>query len=107
MNLTSVAGLDQKLDVRIHEWNSHGHRVTIWQDEVGVLSEALDDAENVVPSTAVEAGAVVAKLVDDLYIVSCGFLDGIGKRQTSSISNAAKMVSMRTVPRMVPRCMPM
>ena len=73
MDLTSVAGLDQKFDIRVHEWNSHGHRVTIWQDEVGVLSEALDDAENVVPSAAIEAGAVVAKFVDDLYVVSLGF----------------------------------
>jgi hypothetical protein len=72
VNLTSVAGLYQKLDVRVHEWNSHGHRVTIWQDEVGVLSETLDDAENVVPSTAVEARAVVAKFINDLYIVSLG-----------------------------------
>lgn len=68
-----MAGLDQKLNIRVHEWNSHGHRVTVWQNKVGVLSEALDDTENVVPSAAVEAGAVVAKFVDDLYIVSLGF----------------------------------
>lgn len=61
-----MAGLDEELDVRIHEWDGHGHGGTVGKDEVGVLAEALDGAEDVVPSAAVEAGAVIAKLVDDL-----------------------------------------
>jgi hypothetical protein len=66
VDASPVASLDEKLDIRIHERNSHGNSGTVWQHEVGVLAEPLDGAEDVVPSAAVEAGAVVAELVDDL-----------------------------------------
>ncbi|KAH0294862.1 malate synthase, partial [Aureobasidium sp. EXF-3399] len=40
---SAVACLDQKLDVGIHEWRSHGDSRTVRQDKVGVLAETLDD----------------------------------------------------------------
>lgn len=66
VNAALVAGLDQQLDVCVHEGNGHGHLRAIWQDKLGVLAELLDEAEDVIPAAAVEAGAVVAKFVDDL-----------------------------------------
>lgn len=49
-----VASLDEELDVCVHEGTGHGHGVSVGQDEVGVLAESLDGAEDVVPATAVE-----------------------------------------------------
>lgn len=50
-----MAGLDEELNVCLHERNGHGDVCPIWKDEVGVLSEFLDDAEDVVPSSAVQS----------------------------------------------------
>jgi len=66
VHASPVAGLDQQLDVGVHERHGHGHGGTVRQDEVGVLAESLDDAEDVVPPTAVEARAVLTELVDNL-----------------------------------------
>lgn len=65
-----VAGLDQELDIGGHEGDGHCDCGTVGEDELGVLAEALDYAEDVVPAAAVEAGGVVAELVDDLRGVS-------------------------------------
>ena len=67
-----VAGLDEQLDVGVHEGHRHGDARAVGQDEVGVLAELLDGAEDVVPAAAVEAGAVVAQLVDDLVHLKGG-----------------------------------
>lgn len=64
-----MAGLDQESDVCIHEWNGHGHRGTIWEDEVGVLTELLDEGEDIIPSSTVQPRAVFTKLIDDLLII--------------------------------------
>jgi hypothetical protein len=66
MDASLVARLDKQLDVGIHERNGHGDRISVGQDEVGVLAEALDGVEDVIPATAVETRRVVAKLVNDL-----------------------------------------
>ncbi len=59
--------LDQKLDVGIHERDRHGDGGPIGQDKVGILAELLDDAEDVVPSSAVETRAMLPQLEDDLH----------------------------------------
>ena len=69
MDATPVACLDEKLDVGVHEGRSHGDRVAVGKDKVGVLAETLNGAENVVPAAAVETRRVVAKLVDDLWML--------------------------------------
>lgn len=68
MHSAPVAGLDQELDVGIHEGDGHGHRTAVWENEARVLAEALDHAENVVPAATIEACGVVAQLVDNLKI---------------------------------------
>jgi bisphosphoglycerate-independent phosphoglycerate mutase (AlkP superfamily) len=71
VNAAAVAGLDQELDVCVHEWNSHGDGATVGKNEVRVVAEALDDGEDVVPTTAVEARGVIAEFVDDLGRGQC------------------------------------
>jgi len=107
-----VAGLDQELDVRFHEGHGHGHAATVREDELGIVAEFLYHAEDVVPASAIETGAVLAKLVDDLVQSQSddapgGKLHACMLSLTSSISKAAMMVSIRTVPRMVPLGTPM
>ena len=68
VHTTTVASLDEELDVGVHEGDGHGDRAAVGQDEVGVVAEALDHGEDVVPTAAVESRRVVAELVDDLYI---------------------------------------
>jgi len=66
VDAATVASLDQELDICVHEWNLHGDGTAVGEHEVGVVAEAFDDGEDVVPTTAVEAGGVIAELVDDL-----------------------------------------
>ncbi len=62
-----VAGRDEQLGVRIHQRRGHGHGRAVGQDEgVTGVAEVLDDAEQVVPAAGVEAGGVIAQLVQDL-----------------------------------------
>lgn len=102
-----MAGLDEQLDVSVHEGHGHGHSGTVWKNKFGVLTETLDDAEDVIPATAVETRRVVAELVDNLRTGKRIVRDGSVAQLTSSISKAAGMVSMSTVPLMVPLLMPM
>jgi hypothetical protein len=66
VHTTTMASLDEELDVGVHEGNSHGNSTAVGQNEVGVVAEALDHREDVVPATAVEARRVIAEFVDDL-----------------------------------------
>jgi hypothetical protein len=71
VHATLVAGLDEQLDVCVHEGAGHSDGVSVWEDEVGILAETLDGAEDVVPATAVEARGVVAEFVDNLALLVC------------------------------------
>ena len=102
MHASFVARLYEQLYISIHERYGHGHRRSVWQDEIGVLAELLDHAEDIIPSTAIQPRAVISELVYDLKVVSHGSYQ-LTVGPTSSISNAATMVSMSTVPRIVPR----
>ena len=70
MDTSLVASLDEKLDVGVHEGRCHSNGITVGQNKVGVLAEALDGVEDVVPATAVQAGGMVTKLVDNLVTIS-------------------------------------
>jgi hypothetical protein len=69
MHTSLVTGLDEQFDVCVHEGARHGDGVSVGEDEVRVLAETLDGAEDVVPATAVEARGVVAEFVDDLLLL--------------------------------------
>jgi hypothetical protein len=66
VHASAVACLNEQFDVGVHEWNGHSYRSAVWEDEVGVLAESFDSAKDVVPAAAIETGAVVTELVNDL-----------------------------------------
>ena len=63
MNLAAMAGLDQELDVSLQESAIHGDLGAVGQQEGFVIAEGFDEAENVVPASAIQAGGVLAQLV--------------------------------------------
>ena len=67
-----VAGMDQQLHVRLEEMPLHGHGRAVRQQEVRAVPEFLDEAEDIVPAPAVEAGGVLAQLVEDLVHLEGG-----------------------------------
>ena len=85
-----VAGLDEELDVGVHEGDGHGDARAVGEDEGGVVAELLDGGEDVIPATAVEAGGVLAELVDDLVHLEGGE-DGLDQDGTTdgAAGNAA------------------
>ena len=66
MHTSFVACFNEKLDVGIHERNSHSDSGAVRQNEFGALTELFDHAEDVIPSTAIQARTVVTELIDDL-----------------------------------------
>ena len=60
MNPSFVACFDEKLDVSIHERNRHSNGGAVRQDKVRVMTELFDHAENVIPSTAIQARTVIS-----------------------------------------------
>lgn len=97
-----MTSLDQEFHVSIHERDGHGNGRSVRKDEIGVLAELLDHTEDVIPPPTVQPRAVITEFVDDLQPVS-EFSHSFHYLLTSSISNAATMVSISTVPRIVPR----
>ncbi len=61
-----MAGADQLQRIGAQEGVAHDHLRAVGRDEVRVLGKGLDEAENIVPASAVEPGHMVAQLVDDL-----------------------------------------
>lgn len=66
MNTTAVTSPDEKLGVGLHEVLSHPDLDTIRQEAVRMCLEGLDIAEDVIPSSAIQASRVVPQLVQDL-----------------------------------------
>ena len=62
----AVAGGDEEAGVSAHERDGHRHLPSVRQDERGLLAEALDEAEHVVPAAGVQARGVLAELEQDL-----------------------------------------
>ena len=102
MNTTTVAGLDQQTDVGIHERHGHGDSGTVGQDKVGVLAEALDEREDVIPTATVETGAVVAEFVDDLIHLKSSS-DGLDQNGTTDGSAGDANVVLGQVEDIVPQ----
>ena len=50
----------------------HGDLAAVGKQEGFVAGELFDEAEDVVPASAVEAGGVVAQLVEDFVHLECG-----------------------------------
>ena len=68
-----VARRDEELGVRPHERHGHGDRLAVGHHPAAATrAERLHDREDVVPAAGVEAGAVVAQLVEDLVHLERG-----------------------------------
>jgi hypothetical protein len=76
----AVAALDHELRICPQERRCHGDGAAIRQDEFGAMAEFLDDAENVVPASAVEPDDPVAKLIEDLVDLERG-RDGLDENR--------------------------
>ena len=72
MNSAPVAGLDQQLHVRAQEMPVHGDLGAVRQHEIGPVPELLDEAEDVVPAAAVQAGGMLAQLLENLVHLEGG-----------------------------------
>ena len=68
----AMAGLDAELGVAAHEVRGHGDLRAVGQEDGGVGGELFDEGEDVVPAAAVEAGGVLAELVEDLVHLEGG-----------------------------------
>jgi hypothetical protein len=63
-----VARAHQLFGVGPHERGGHGHLTAVRQDEARAAgAEVLDQGEDVVPAAGVQAGGVVAQLVQDFF----------------------------------------
>ena len=101
VDASSMASLDQKLDVSIHERHRHGDLRPVREDKVGVVSEFLDDAEDVVPPPTVETRRVVAQLVDDLLHLESRE-DGLDQHGSADRATGHAAVVLREVECIVP-----
>src|SRR5215212_1663323 len=61
----AVAGAHEELGVRAHERHRHGDLRAVGEHVVLPRAQLLDDREDVVPPPGVEAGRVLAQLVED------------------------------------------
>jgi hypothetical protein len=82
MNTSAVACLNEKLHVSFHERHSHRYSAPVWQNKLAVVTELLDNAEDVIPSAAVEAGAVLSEFIDDLLHLERS-KNGLNQHRTS------------------------
>lgn len=64
MDTAAVTGLDEKLDIGFHEWDSHRDIGTIREHKVGVLSKLLDDTKDVILLIVL----LVLEFLGDIYI---------------------------------------
>ena len=67
-----VAGLHEEQRVGAHERREHRHLAAIGEAEILLRAEFLDAREDVVPAPDVEAGRVLAQLVQDLVHLEGG-----------------------------------
>lgn len=102
VHAATMACLDEKTDIGVHEGHGHGDARSIWEDEVGILAELLDDAEDVVPSAAVETCAVIPEFVDDfVHLESC--CDGLDQDCASDGAPAHANVVLGQIEDVVPQ----
>lgn len=101
VDAAAMAGLDEELDVGVHEGDRHSDGRAVRKNETGVLAELLDDAEDVVPATAVETRAVVTELVDDLIHLESSH-DGLNQDSSADSSPSHANVILGKVEGIVP-----
>ena len=62
-----MASLNEESDVGIHEANFHRHVFAVRQDSTSVEPSLLDEAEDIVPASAIQTRGVVPELEQDFF----------------------------------------
>ncbi|KAI3485184.1 hypothetical protein L1887_51469 [Cichorium endivia] len=99
---TLVARLDEQVDVGLHEGHRHRHGRTVGEDGTGIVALALDEREDVIPSTTVETRRVLAQLVEDLVHLKGGS-DGLDEDGAADGATGHLDVVLREVEDVVPQ----
>src|ERR1700704_1897662 len=68
-----VTGLNQEPHIGIHETRLHCHILSVGKDGTLIQTPLLNEAEDVVPSSAVQATRVVAELEQNLFHLESGW----------------------------------
>lgn len=97
-----MAGLNQKSDVCVHERYGHGDGGAVGKDKVGVVTELLNEGEDVIPSSTVQARAVVSQFIDDLVHLK-GSSDGFNEDGTSNSASRHTDVVLSGIEDVVPQ----
>src|SRR5699024_6986159 len=70
---TLMTGMDEQGGIGPHHRLGHGNGGSIWQNIfVSGVPEGFDDREDVVPSSSVQTGGMVAELVEDFFHLEGG-----------------------------------
>ena len=73
MSSPAMAGGDEQLGVVVHHRRGHRDAIAVGKHKLAAAtSEVLDQAEDVVPATGVEASAVIFQLVENLVHLERG-----------------------------------
>jgi hypothetical protein len=102
VHTSTVASLNEKADIGVHERNGHGHGRTVWKNKVGVLAELLDKRKYIVPAAAVETRAVVTEFIDDLVHFESG-VDGLNQNSSTDGASGKTDVVLGQVEGIVPQ----
>mmetsp|Transcript_86378 Transcript_86378/g.241733 ORF Transcript_86378/g.241733 Transcript_86378/m.241733 type:complete len:202 (-) Transcript_86378:546-1151(-) len=62
-----VANVDQALDVGLHEGRCHRQVSTIGSNLVSMITKLLDEREQIVPATTVQAERMVSKFIQNFF----------------------------------------
>lgn len=62
-----MASLNQEPDISVHKANCHGDIFAVGKNGTPIGSSLLNEAEDVVPASAVESGRVVPQLKQNLF----------------------------------------
>lgn len=66
VHATPIASPDKEVRVAPYEMVSYANQNMVWQEAAGVSLEGFDTAENVIPSSTVQANRKVPQLIEDL-----------------------------------------
>src|SRR5690242_19264193 len=65
VDTAAMASLDQQIDVRLEEVPRHGDLGAIGKNAVRGVAKLFYETEDVIPSAAVEAGGMLAQLIEN------------------------------------------
>ena len=95
MNTSLVTGFYEEPDVCIHKWNRHGDIAAVGENVFGMITELLDETEDVIlkvnsiaarniyPSTTVQPRRMISQFIDELVHFECG-RDSLNKTSASN-----------------------